>query len=178
MLRKMSDHMDLFIDIPPETKRHRDKIFIIDYQYCEVYLDEIVEEFTYVMDDENLWDHEKWKDNDTLSRCFVKNINKLFAADADYAVIGYAGDVIRDMGKLAKEITERGITWYFAAFYHNDQETIELFRDPETRVETLEEKALWLDAFSQHPFIKQVEVPRGKVLDFRYLDSLFGIYRT
>lgn len=177
MLRKMSDNMDLLIDVPPETNRHRDKIFIIDYQYCEVYLDEIVEEFTYVMDDENLWNHENWQDNDSTSRCFVGNINRMFTAVADYAVIQYAGDVIREMGKLAEEIKARGVAWHFAAFYHNDRETLELFRQAETREDVLKEKALWLDAFSQHPFIKQIEVPRAAVLDFRYLDGLFGIYR-
>jgi hypothetical protein len=177
MLRKMSDNLDLLIDVPPETNRHRDKIFIIDYQYCEVYLDEIVEEFTYVMDDENLWNHENWPDNDALSRRFVGNINKMFTAVADYAVIQYTGDVIREMGKVAEEIKQRGVVWYFAAFYHNDQETLELFRQTEMPADVLKEKALWLDAFSQHPFIKPVEVPRAKVLDFRYLDSLFGIKR-
>lgn len=177
MLRKMSDHIDMLIQIPPETHRHRDKILIIDYRYCEVYLDEVVEEFTYVMDDRNLWDPENWKDNDSLSRCFVGNINRMFAACADYVVIAYNADIVRDMGKVAEELKQRKIDWHFAAFFHNDQETIDLFRQNEDRAEALENKALWLEAFSRYPFIKQVEVPRAKVLDFRYLDSLFDIER-
>lgn len=177
MLKKMSDDSDFLVDIPPETHRHRDKIFIIDYEYCEVYLDEVVEESTYVMDDENLWNEEKWTDNDTISRCFVRNINKMFAADMDYVVTRFAGDLIQEMGRMMESMRPRGITWNFVAFYHNDEETIELFRQPDIRANAVKEKKFWLEAFSRNPFIKQVEVPRAKLLDFRYLDGLFGINR-
>ena len=177
MFRKMWDAQDLIIQIPPESHRRRDKLFIIDYEYCEVYLDEVVEEFAYVMNDQNLWNPRNWQDSDSLSRCFVGNINRMFAASADYVVIPYNADVMGDLGRLAEELRRYNIAWYFTAFFHNDVETLALFRQPEKRAGVLENKAAWLKAFSQFPFIKQVEAPRAAVLEYWYLDGLFGIKR-
>jgi hypothetical protein len=170
----MSENMDLYIQFPPETAVNRNKIFIIDHAYCEVYLDEVIEELCYLLNDENLWDDMKWGNNDDVSRVFVKNMNNVIAANVPYVVTGWAGDIIRDMGKLAGQLKQKGIDWNFVVFYHNDQDTINLFKNPVMRASALEKKADWLRAFSRFPFIKRVEVPAATLIDFRYLEGLFG----
>jgi tryptophan 2,3-dioxygenase len=178
MLRVIPNDVDLYVQLPPDDNKHRDKIFIVDHQCCEVYLDPVVEEFTYLLSGDNLLVPSSWDDPIEVSRCFVESINKMFKSCTDYTIIENLTTLL-PLSEMAEEFREDyGIHWDFITFFHNDEDTKKVFRLYQNKDQALEARAKRREEFAAYPFIKQVEVPYAMVMDYKYLDGLVGIQRT
>jgi hypothetical protein len=172
----MPDSADLYLRLPPDDSRHRDKIFIVDHHCCEVYLDEVVEELSYLLSGDNLLIPNDWKDQIEVSRCFVASVNKMLETQTDYVVVEDL-DMLLPLGRAAQDLLERnGARWEFVTFFHNDEDTKKVFRFYQHKDRALEDRAERRAKFAAYPFVKQVEAPYAMVMDYHYLDGLCGMH--
>jgi hypothetical protein len=178
MLKRLPENAGLYVRKPPQDSLHKDKLFILDHHCCEVYLDEVVEEFTYLMNGDNLRLPGNWKDLMETSRCFVANVNKLFESQTDYVVMEDT-NFLPSLARLAKELQEgSGIFWNFVTFFHNEEDTKKVFRFYQDKDRALTDRAECRADFAEYPFVKQVEVPYAMLMDYQYLGGIFGRSRT
>jgi hypothetical protein len=160
--------------MPLEGSRDRNKIFIVDHYCCEVYLDEVLEECGCILDsDSTLLDN---IENDIeRSRYFVGLINAMLDEKTNYVVLKDQRMLV-SLGGLAREAREDyGFRWEFVAFFHNDEDTKKVFRLRDDRAQALEKKAKQAADLAACPFVKQVEVPYAMLLDYPFLDGIFGM---
>lgn len=169
------------IQLPPDSREHRHKIFIVDHPCCNVLFDMGMEHSIFDMDDEKLFNPALWKDNADISQRFSDTVNRLVASGKTTVFMQYQPDILRAMGDLAVEMQKKlGDVWVFIAFFHNDQDTV-FMNNPmqgtdSQREKALEQKAEWILTLGQFPFVKMVEIKSSKIIQPKMIQELFTEY--
>ncbi|MDR2485730.1 MAG: hypothetical protein LBD55_10075 [Treponema sp.] len=107
----------LLAQIPPDTRKHRDKVFIVDRPCCDVFFGLDMENAIFDMSEEALFNTALRKDGIDVSRRLSDTANRLIASEKSVVLIRYQPDVLRAMGDLAAEVWNKfGDLWLFLRF--------------------------------------------------------------
>lgn len=177
------EHMLLAqIQLPPDTREHRDKVFIVDHPCCDVFFGLEMENAIFDMSEEALFNPALWKDGMDVSRRLSDTVNRLIASEKSVVLMRYQPEVLQAMGDLAAEVWNKcRDVWLFFAFFHDDHDTLVMNRplpwstNPEPQ-EELERKAECILTLGRFPFVKMVETGVKDIMELKAFQELFIEY--
>jgi hypothetical protein len=170
------------MELPPDTREHRHKIFIIDHPCCDVFFDLGMEHEIFDMDDAALFNPSPQDGGLNLSLRLSETISRLIASGRSTVLMPYQPDILRAMGELAGEIQKKfGDVWLFLAFFHSDHDTLSMNRPrrwttEQEQQEGMDRKAEWILTLGEFPFVKMVELSVKETVTFQKLQELFTEY--
>lgn len=170
------------IQLPPDTRDHRHKVFIIDHPCCDAFFELGMEREIFDMDDAALFNPAPGNGGTDVSLRLRDTINRLIASGKSTVVMPYHPDILQAMGDLAAEILKKfGDVWLFLAFFHNDRDTLSMNRPlqwttDQEQQEGMERKAEWILTLGAFPFVKMVELGVKETITLKMIQELFTEY--
>jgi len=176
MHNKQINYLFAEINLPPKKREKPDYVFILWNPVCSFEFDKQVDDSIIKVFDELLYNPERFKSAEEGSAHFSALMYRLMDMKSNLVLMEFNPSLALGLETAAKEFGKRwGTRWLVLSFFHSDEDTLKL---PQTDdyADSLEQKADWLLAMNNVPFVKKVEIPLDAVITEEDIRGWFKEY--